>query len=102
MKALAVVIASLAAATAPTPIADPALDRLDCPSLRVDFVQMLPETIEPQTFRPPDPPFSEDALNQLSRAEQFDPNGLCQYRDANRSQAPTTPDRAIFFGDSIT
>ncbi|MFC0588981.1 hypothetical protein ACFFF7_06095 [Novosphingobium aquiterrae] len=65
MKSLAAVIAALAAATAPTPIADPALDRLDCQSLRVDFVQMLPETIQPQTFQPLDPHFSDAALNQL-------------------------------------
>lgn len=102
MNSFAAIFTALAAAAAPTPIADPALDSLDCPSLRIDFVQILPETIEPQTFRPPNPPFSEVALKQLSRAGQFDPNGLCQYRDANRALAPATPNRVIFFGDSIT
>jgi lysophospholipase L1-like esterase len=81
---------------------DPALNALDCPSIRVDFGSILPELIEPRPFTAPNPPFSEAGLKQLRRSAALDPNGLCQYRDANRALLPATKHRVIFLGDSIT
>lgn len=81
---------------------DPALAARDCAALRIDFIAMMPEMVQPQAFTPPDPPFSAESLKQLDRAATLDPNGLCQYRDANRALPPASPHRIVFLGDSIT
>ncbi|MEQ1548437.1 MAG: GDSL-type esterase/lipase family protein [Chakrabartia sp.] len=79
-----------------------ALDAVDCAALKVDFVRMMPEIIEPKPFISRDPPFTQDNLKQLSMAAELDPNGLCHYRDLNRKLPATTPSRIVFLGDSIT
>ncbi len=79
-----------------------ALDSLDCATLRVDYVRMMPEMIESKPHVPQDQPFSQADLKQLERSAVLDPNGLCHYRDANRALPVAANGRVVFFGDSIT
>jgi lysophospholipase L1-like esterase len=81
---------------------DNPLDAVDCATLKIDFVRMLPEIVEPTPFVTPDPPFTPENLKQLAAAGSLDPNGLCHYRDANRALPARTQGRVVFFGDSIT
>jgi lysophospholipase L1-like esterase len=48
------------------------------------------------------PPFSADAIERINRAGEFDPNGLCHYRDDNKKLASATKQRVVFLGDSVT
>jgi lysophospholipase L1-like esterase len=97
------ILAGLAAvASQPALAAGEALDAVDCSRLKVDFVRMMPEIVEPGTFVPPDPPFAANDLKQLEMAAALDPNGLCHYREANRVLPVATRDRVVFIGDSIT
>lgn len=82
--------------------ADNPSESLDCAPLKIDFVRMMPEIIEPKPLDPPNPPFNEDDLKRLGAAAERDPNGLCHYRDANRALAAGSHNRVVFFGDSIT
>jgi lysophospholipase L1-like esterase len=90
------------ASSSPAFATDSPLDLIDCAPLKIDFVRMMPEMVEPKPFVAPDPPFTPENLKQFESSERIDPNGLCQYRDANRSLPPATFDRVVFFGDSIT
>jgi lysophospholipase L1-like esterase len=78
------------------------LDAAGCATLRVDFVRLLPDMITPQKLVIPKSPFDQAALDQIAKASEQDPNGLCHYRDANRVLPKATSNRVIFFGDSIT
>lgn len=95
-------IGLLAASVAPAIAQDNPLDVVDCATLKIDFVRMLPEIVEPKPFVAPNPPFTPENLKQLAAAGSLDPNNLCHYRDANRALPATTQDRVVFFGDSIT
>lgn len=100
---LAMVALLSGGARAQAPDARPAaVDDLDCKAL--DFNLTLAELITPgktdtaQVMKL----FTPDVMQRMQRASKVDPNGLCHYRDVNKTLPPPTRRRVIFMGDSIT
>ncbi len=85
------------------PAAQPrTLDDMPCPPMPVISPERMSLIVEPKPHITQIPPASETDRANYMRWSKIDPEGVCWYREANRSLPRATDHRVIFLGDSIT
>jgi lysophospholipase L1-like esterase len=86
-----------------SPKAQPrSLDDMPCPPMPVVSPERMALIVEPKPHITTMPPASESDRANYMRWSRIDPDGVCRYREENRSLPPATDRRVIFVGDSIT
>ena len=78
------------------------LDDMPCPPMPVVSPERMALIVEPKPHITTTPPASESDRANYLRWSKIDPDGVCRYREENRSLPPATDRRVIFVGDSIT
>lgn len=78
------------------------LDDMPCPPMPVVSPERMALIVEPRPHITETPPASESDRANYMRWSKIDPDGVCRYREENRSLPPATDHRVIFLGDSIT
>jgi lysophospholipase L1-like esterase len=78
------------------------LDDMPCPPMPVVSPERMALIVEPKPHITTMPPASESDRANYMRWSRIDPDGVCRYREENRSLPPATDRRVIFVGDSIT
>lgn len=100
---VAMLLASPIQALASPSDAEPrSLDDLPCPPMPVVSPKRMALIVEPKPHITKTPPASETDRANYMRWSKIDPEGLCRYRQENRSLPPATDHRVVFIGDSIT
>lgn len=105
--ALPAMIATLVAAPiharqSPSHAQPRSLDDLPCPPMPVVSTERMALIVEPKPHITKTPPASEADRANYMHWSKIDPDGVCRYRQENRSLPPATDHRVIFIGDSIT
>lgn len=104
-------VAAMLAANAASPIkaqhppsdAEPrSIDDMPCPPMPVVSPARMALIVEPKPHITMTPPASESDRASYMRWSKIDPDGVCRYREENRSLPAATDHRVIFIGDSIT
>jgi len=104
-------MAAMLAANAASPIqaqrlpsnAEPrSIDDMPCPPMPVVSPARMALIVEPKPHITKTPPASESDRASYMRWSKIDPDGVCRYREENRSLPAATDHRVIFIGDSIT
>jgi lysophospholipase L1-like esterase len=78
------------------------LDDMPCPPMPVVSPERMTLIVEPKPRITKTPPASETDRANYMRWSKIDPDGVCRYREENRSLPAATNHRVIFLGDSIT
>ena len=78
------------------------MDDLPCPPMPVVSPERMALIVEPKPHITKTPPASDADRANYMRWSKIDPDGVCRYRQENRSLPPATSHRVIFIGDSIT
>lgn len=107
MKRIAALL--LAIATAPAHAQDaPAgaqprtIDDMPCPPMPIISPERMTLIVEPRPHIAALPPASEADRAAYMNWSRVDPEGVCWYREQNRTLPPATPNRVVFIGDSVT
>lgn len=104
---VAIALSAIAATLAGSPIQAQhkqprSLGDLPCPPMPVVSPQRMALIVEPKPRITKTPPASEADRVSYMRWSKIDPDGVCRYRQENRSLPPATDHRVVFIGDSIT
>lgn len=78
------------------------LDDMPCPPMPVVSPARMALIVEPKTHITRTPPASQRDRSIYMRWSKIDPDGICRYREENRSLPRASNHRVIFIGDSIT
>lgn len=78
------------------------LDDMPCPPMPVVSSARMALIVEPKRHIAKTPPASEADRTKYMNWSRIDPDGLCRYREEDRTLPPATSHRVIFLGDSIT
>jgi len=103
MIALLLVLAGTPAAAQDTRPPQPkTIDDMPCPSMPLISPERMTLIVEPRPHAGKLPPASEADRAAYMNWSKVDPDGLCWYREQNKTLPPATAGRVIFIGDSIT
>lgn len=98
----AIAVAPIHAQANPANAQPRSVDDIACPPMPVVSPARMALIVEPKPHITKTPPASERDRTSWMNWSKVDPDGLCRYREENRSLPPAGRHRVVFVGDSIT